>query len=89
MPILGHEKHLELLRLNCEIWLQVRRPDAADHRQPSRVRLIGQPGLRAALDRATAPLHLAGRISGGWNFASLYLEAYADTYGADTALPML
>jgi len=39
--------------------------------------------LRAALDRATTLFHLAGRISGSWNLPSLYLDAYADTYGAD------
>jgi thiamine pyridinylase len=40
--------------------------------------------LRAALDRSQAPIHLAGRIKGSWNFASLYLDAYADTYGAQS-----
>lgn len=39
--------------------------------------------MRAALDRGTTPEHLAGRIKGSWNFASKYLDAYADTYGAD------
>lgn len=42
--------------------------------------------LRAALDRGTTRAHLAGRITGSWNFASLYLDAYADTYGAEHVL---
>lgn len=39
--------------------------------------------LCAALDRGTTPAHLAGRMIGSWNFTSLYLDGYADTYGAD------
>jgi thiamine pyridinylase len=39
--------------------------------------------LRAALDKGTTPAHLAGRMVGSWNFASLYLQAFADTHGAD------
>jgi len=35
----GSSRTAPLLTVN--IWLQVRRPDVADHRQPSRVRLIG------------------------------------------------
>jgi thiamine pyridinylase len=42
--------------------------------------------LRAALDKGSTPAHLAGRIAGSWNLASLYLDAYADTYGAEHVL---